>query len=156
MALGIAPEKIDGFFEQYEWSYDRSGEDVWLTGFRGDVSSFRIFVKVTEHWAYFTIAPFVVAPKDESCSSRLNRHLLRLNRDINMAKFCLDSDGDIVLTVEMPTENLDYSEFSDALGALSHYADDTYVEILNLAQSTTASSRYDPKEDDLDWGEDQI
>ena len=53
----------------------------------------------------------------------------------------------------LPTENLDYSEFSDALGALSHYADDTYLEILNLGQSPNAASRYDPKEDDLDWGD---
>ena len=153
MALGVTPETIDSYFEQYGWSYERSGEDVWLTGFRGDVSSYRIFIKVTEHWAYFTISPLVVAPKEEECVQRLNWHLLRLNRDINMAKFCLDSDGDIVLTVELPTEGLDYSEFSDALGALSHYADDTYLEILNLAQSSDASSRYDPKEDDLDWGE---
>ena len=70
-----------------------------------------------------------------------------------MTKFCLDSDGDVVLTVELPTENMDYSEFSDALGALSHYADDTYLEILTLAQQVDASSRYDSKEDELDWGE---
>lgn len=154
MAPEIAPETIDSYFEQYEWAYEKSKENVWLTGFRGDVSSFRIFVKVTEHWVYFTISPFVVAPKDEAATHRLNWHLLRLNRDINMAKFCLDSDGDIVLTVELPTESLDYSEFSDALGALSHYADDTYLEILNLAQTPNAPSRYDPKkEDDLDWGD---
>ena len=153
MTLGIAPETMASFFEQYEWTYERSGDDTWYTGFRGDVSSFRIFIKVTEHWAFFTIAPLVVAPKDEECVRKLHWHLLRLNRDINMAKFCLDSDGDVVLTVELPTENLDYSEFSDALGALSHYADDTYLEILNLGQSPNAASRYDPKEDDLDWGD---
>lgn len=40
-----------------------------------------------------------------------------------------------------------------ALGALSHYADETYLEILNLAQTSNASSRYDPKDNDLDWGD---
>lgn len=153
MTLGIAPETIDSFFEQYGWTFEKSGDDVWHTGFRGDVSSYRIFIKVTEHWVYFTIAPFVVAPKDEAFAHRLHWHLLRSNRDINMAKFCLDTGGDVVLTVEMPAENLDYSEFSDALGALSYYADDTYLEILNLAKTPGAPSRYDPKEDDLDWGE---
>ncbi len=152
MTMGIAPETMDSFFEQYGWAFEKNGDDVWLTGFRGDVSSFRIFIKVTENWAYFTIAPFVVAPKDKECAHRLNWHLLRLDRDVNMAKFCLDSEGDVVLTVELPTENLDYSEFSDALGALSHYADDTYLEILNLAKTPNAPSRYDPKEEDLDWG----
>lgn len=153
MALGIAPETIDSFFEQYGWTFEKSGEDLWFTGFRGDVSNYRIFIKVTEHWAYFTIAPFVVAPKGEDCTRRLNWHLLRLNRDINMAKFCLDADGDIVLTVEMPTESLDYGQFSEALGVLSYYADDSYLEVLNLARTPTAPSRYDAKEDDLDWGE---
>ena len=129
MTAGIAPETIDSFFEQYGWTFERSGDDTWRTGFRGDTSSFRIFVKVTEHWVFFTIAPLVIAPKDEELTRRLHWHLLRLNRDINMAKFCIDSDSDVVLTVELPTENLDYSEFSDALGALSHYADDTYLEI---------------------------
>jgi hypothetical protein len=153
MALGIATETIDSFFEQYGWTFEKSGEDLWFTGFRGDVSNYRIFIKVTEHWAYFTIAPFVVAPKDEDCTRRLNWHLLRLNRDINMAKFCLDADGDVVLTVEMPTESLDYGQFSEALGALSYYADDSYLEVLNLAKTPNAPSRYDAKEDDLDWGE---
>lgn len=153
MALGIAPEKIDGFFEQYGWTFEKSGDDTWLTGFRGDVSSFRIFVKVTEHWAFFTIAPLVIAPKDPECANRLNWHLLRMNREMNMSKFCLDGDGDVILTVELPVEGLDYSEFSDALGALCHYADDTFLEILNLANKPGAPSRYDAKEDDLDWGE---
>ena len=148
------PEIIDGFFEQYGWSYDRDPDSSdWTTGFRGDVSSFRIFVKLTDNWIYFTIIPFVVGAKEPECAHRLHWHLLRLNREINMAKFCLDSDDDVVLTVELPCENFDYGEFSDALGALCYYADDTYVEMLNIAQSPGASSRFDPQDDEMDRSE---
>lgn len=152
--MNVTPEMIDGYFEQYGWTFKREeGSQDWNTGFRGDVASFRIFVRLTENWVYFTIIPFIVGAKEETCKRKLLWQLLRLNRDINMAKFALDEDDDVVLTVEMPSENLEYSHFSDAIGALCYYADDTYVEMLNIAQKPGAASRYDSKEDDLDWGE---
>ncbi|MBN1888419.1 MAG: YbjN domain-containing protein [Thermoflexales bacterium] len=158
--MALEPEVINGFFEKYEWTYQYDPPGVWNTGWRGDASSYRMFVKLTDNWIYFTIAPFVVAPKKDECKSKLYHTLLRLNRDINLAKFCLDSDGDVVMTVEMPCANLDYTEFSDAIGALCYYADDTYVELLNLATKPDAPSRYDAKaeaqEDDLDWGETKL
>jgi hypothetical protein len=56
-----------------------------------------------------------------------------LNREINMAKFAIDDDADVVLTVELPTENLEEGEFKDALDALSYYADKHYLDVLNRA-----------------------
>jgi hypothetical protein len=35
--------------------------------------------------------------------------------------------------VELPVENLVFSEFKDALDALSYYADKHYVELINIA-----------------------
>ena len=154
--MTVTPETIDSYFEQYGWKYKRDEDGDWITGFRGDVQSFRFFIRMTEHWIYFTISPFIVAPKDPVCAQRLHTHLMRLNRDINMAKFCLDQDMDVVLTVELPRESLDYSEFSDAIGALCHYADNHYLEIINLAQNPKAASPYlkdASTENDLDWGE---
>lgn len=143
--MSITPEVIDGYFDQFGWTYSRDGaSNDWTTGFRGDVANFRIFVKLTENWIYFTIIPFVAGPKDPECRKRLHWHLLRLNRDMNMGKLALDRDDDVVLTVELPCENLDYSEFSDAINAPCYYADDTYLATLNIAQTPGAPSRYDP------------
>ena len=148
--MPIAPETIETYFEQYGWSYERTGESDFRTGFRGDKSLFRIMVRLTENWVYFSISPFVVAPQDAACEHRLYRHLLRLNQEINMAKFTIDEDGDVILTVELPAENLDYNEFSDALGALSYYADDNYKRIFVLAHVPEAHAILEGKED-LDW-----
>lgn len=144
--MATTAETIDEHFRQYGWSFQRKeGERDWLTGFRGDVAAFRVAVRLTDNWIYFTIIPFVLGPRRPECAARLYYHLLRLNRDITMAKFALDSEDDVLLTVELPTENLDYSEFSDALAVLAHFADDSYLELLNLAQVPGAPSRYDPK-----------
>jgi hypothetical protein len=69
---------------------------------------------------------------------------------MNMAKFTIDNDGDVVLTVELPRENLDYSEFSDALGALTYYADQSYPAVYALSVDPDAVSGFSA-EADLDW-----
>ncbi len=142
--IQMSPEVIDGYFGRYGWRYQRTvGTAMWQTGWRSAVSLFPIFVKMTRYWIYFTIVPFVPTPQNSQCAERVQRHLLRLNRDINMAKFCIDSDGDVVLTVELPCANLDYEEFADAIKSLCQIADDTYAEVARLATNPGAPSRYD-------------
>lgn len=114
--------------------FERIDAGTWRSSFHAESKSFRFFVRLTESWIFFTIVPFVAAAKNAAAEHRLHAKLLRLNRDINMAKFAIDEDGDVVLTVELPTENLDASEFRDAMDALSFYADRHYVEVARVAQ----------------------
>lgn len=130
----VSPETIEEYLRRDEWPFERVDEHTWRSGFRGETNSFRFFIRLTENWVFFTIVPFVVAPRSEACELNLYRHLLRLNRQVNLAKFALDEDDDVVLTVEFPTESFDFSEFKDALDALSYYADKNYLEILRLSQ----------------------
>ena len=128
-------ETIHGFFEQYGWHAEFDDQTTtWLTGFRGTGNNFNVMVHLTNDWLYFIISPFVNAPEDEVCAHKLNFYLLRLNHAINMAKFSIDADGDVVLTVELPTESLDYSEFSDGINALSYYADEHFKDVFNVAR----------------------
>ena len=70
--------------------------------------------------------------------------MLRLNLDMNMAKFGLDGDGDLFLAVELPTENFGYSHFADALNGVSHHAERLYSEVFNLAHNASLlHGRYD-------------
>ena len=94
--MSITVETIAGYFEQYGWSYDQLSETDFRTGFRGDVSIFRIIVHIADNWVYFSISPFVVAPQDPECERMLYKHLLHLNHEINMAKFTIDQDGDVI------------------------------------------------------------
>ena len=114
--------------------FERIDPATWRSSFHAESKSFRFFVRLTESWIFFTIVPFVRAPEDPAIEHRLHRQLLRLNREINMAKFAIDDEGDVVLTVELPTENLDASEFRDALDALCFYADRHYVDLARIGQ----------------------
>lgn len=133
--MSINPEIIEEYFKRYEWSYNRTSDNTWVTGVRTTVSSFRIFIRLTEHWVYFVINPYVVTPLDLDTRLRFYYHVLRLNLDMNMAKFGLDSDGDLFLAIELPTENFQYTHFADALNGLSHHAERLYSEVFNLAHN---------------------
>lgn len=149
--MHVTPEIIEEYFSRYSWSYTRSSENTWITGVRTSVSSFRIFIRLSEHWVYFVINPFTVTPPNPDDRLRVYYHVLRLNLDMNMAKFGLDSDGDIFLAVELPTENFQYSHFADALNGISHHAERLYSEVFNLSHNPdVVEGRYDDELDAFD------
>jgi len=80
----------------------------------------RVYIRLHENWLVASVVPFLATGGDNSFE--LARWLLRMNRDMFMTKFAYDEDGDVVLTVELPTENLDASEVSAALQGLLRHA----------------------------------
>ena len=151
--MAIDAETIESYFEQYGWGFERLDETHFMTAFKSEViDSFPVYITLSPNWVYFAVAPFVQAPGEAACEHKLNGHLLRLCQQINMAKFSIDTDGDVILSVELPREHLDYSEFSDALGALSYYADQHYETVLALSTDPNAVSGFE-EEADLDWDE---
>lgn len=134
--MPITAAHVEALLEKDGWPCER-GKDAhtWRSAFKGDRSSFTVYVRLTDDWIFFSIVPFVTTPKGEREALALYRHILKLNRDMNMAKFSLDEDGDLTLSVELPTENLDDSEFKDALDALSFYADRHYLDVSKLASA---------------------
>ena len=115
--------EIPDFFERYGWQFERKRSDLYRSGFVGENGHFEIWVRHVEPWVYFTINPFVERPSGREHGSAVLDLLLRANHQLNMAKFAVDGDGDVSLSVELPTEGFGYSQFADALTALSHYAD---------------------------------
>ena len=80
---------------------------------QGDVA---VYVRLSQNWLIASVVPFLVTGGDNPYD--LARWLLRMNRDMAMTKFAYDDDGDVVLTVEVPTESLDYEEVAAALTGL--------------------------------------
>lgn len=132
--MTVTAETIHEYFDRYDWTYDyEESIQTWHTGFRGKASNFNVFVHLSENWIIFSIAPFVNRPEEPRCRENLHAYLLKLNYVINMAKFSIDDDGDVVLTVELPTEGFTYSDFSDGLNAVSFYADAHHLNVMNVA-----------------------
>ncbi|HBQ16888.1 MAG: hypothetical protein EVA89_12035 [Sandaracinaceae bacterium] len=79
-----------------------------------------VYVRLTDNWLIASVVPFLTTRGDNSFE--LARWLLRMNRDMYQCKFAYDEDGDVVLTVELPTESLDFGEIASALEALLSHA----------------------------------
>ena len=136
----MVPEDVPRFFESYAWQYERQGPGLYRTGFVGDTGHYDIWVRLGQHWVYFTINPYVERPEEREHGAAVYRLLLEANHELNMAKFAVDEDGDVLLTVEIPRQSFAYSHFADALTALSHYAD-SYKERFAAALTEDGAER---------------
>jgi hypothetical protein len=78
------------------------------------------FIQCTEHWVLLSMLPLASAGRRRK--DELYRRLITANRDMRVAKFAIDKNGEIVLCAELPTESLDYSELADAVKLMVQYA----------------------------------
>ena len=123
-------EKLSRQLEVLGWSATPHGKDTFKSVHETDEGTMTVYLRLHEHWLVASVVPFLSTAGDNSFE--LARWLLRMNRDMFMTKFAYDEDGDVVLTVELPTESLDDSEVTAALrGLLSHSVE--YRRTLRLA-----------------------
>ena len=128
-SLGVVADDIPGFFDEYGWRYERREPGIFRTGFAGDTGAWDIWVRATSTLVLFVISPLVPRPPERPPGPGLLRALLKANHELNMAKLAIDDDDDIALAVELPAEGFTYAQFSDALTALAHYADEYKVRL---------------------------
>jgi hypothetical protein len=137
----VTGDTVDRYFREYGGPFERVDDMTWRSTFHGDAERvgqpsrrhFSFRVRLHGAWIGFLISPYLVPAKEASVGA-LHERLLFLNHQMNMAKFALDETGQVALTVELPTENLDYSEFRDAIDALCYHADDLFEELSRLAR----------------------
>ena len=102
------------------WKPNPHGEGTFKTVHETDEGELIAYVRLTDNWLIASIVPFLTTRGDNSFE--LARWLLRMNRDMYQCKFAFDEDGDVVLTVELPTESLDFGEIEAALKSLVDHA----------------------------------
>jgi len=129
----LTHESIRAILEDGGWPCHKIADDTYKSLFHGQKGSFPFHIRVDPAgFVVFAIVPFVKSPKEPTAAGKLYARLLELNHQLLMAKFSIDDDLDVVLTVEYPTAELDRSEFDDALDVLSYYADRHYAELRGL------------------------
>jgi len=119
--------------EKDGWPIEVLSDVTIRSFFRGGERIFPLFIHRESEYMTFAVIPFLKLPKDDEDVHAVLGRLLRLNRDMNMAKFSIDEDDDVVLSVEYRLEDLDPSEVRDAVDVLSFYAEKYRAELLTLA-----------------------
>jgi hypothetical protein len=121
-------DELRACLETDGWPVEALSEVTLGSRFRAGDRVFPVFVHRERadgddtEYATFAVIPFARLPPDESGDVLADR-LLEINREMNMAKFSVDEEGDIVLSVEYPLADLDPSEVRDAIDVLSFYAE---------------------------------
>lgn len=128
------PESLEAFLREGGWKFVRLTPDTWRIRFRRSTRTFPILIRLDpDGWLVLAIVPFFPSPEDVEAAQALYERLLQLNQVLYLAKFSIDDDLDVVLSVEYPTSELDRSELRDALDALGYYADQHFEELASIA-----------------------
>lgn len=133
-------EDIVEYLRSDGWPVEPLREQTVRSSFRGEQRSYTFFVHAEAAYLVVAVVPYQRLPVDEDEAQRLMDRLLHLNNDMMFAKFSVDEDGDVVLSVEYPLAHLDKSELRDALDVLTFYADKHWPEIMALGEAAATRS----------------
>jgi hypothetical protein len=128
-------DEIRAVLEAQGWPVERLSESTIRSRFRSRDRIFPLFVHVEPLFVTFAVIPYARLPEDADAADELMTRLLRLNREVNLAKYSVDDDGDVILSAEYRIEHLDPSEIRDAVDVLSFYADKHHEDVNKLSTS---------------------
>lgn len=135
---------IDTYFIDMEWPFDRLDEHLWRTSFPGDIQVHEVFVSTDDPlWVSFRTRVTPAPPRPE-CTAALHEHLLRLNSLIPLTKFCITENHDVFAIVDLPTGDLDVSEFRTAVLTLVNHVDAYDNEIVRICSEPEHTSSLRP------------
>lgn len=125
-------DKVQRQLDALRWPVITLSPTTWRSSFKGRSGAFPLVIQVDSGWCRLMVLPIVRLPADQQKADKLYLRLLALNGEMLLARFSLDEDGDVVLSVEFPIEDLDASEVRDCLDVLSVYADRHQTELRQL------------------------
>lgn len=118
--MSLTFEQLGKHLDDLGWAHHVHDKTTYRCEHDSSEGELRVFVRLTDHWVVASVVPFLATRGDNSFE--LVRWLLRQNRDLYQARFATDEDGDVVLSVELPTESLDSSEIHSTFKNLIRYA----------------------------------
>ena len=113
-------EQLSKHLDALGWAHRPHDPRTYRCDHSSPEGDLHVFVRLTDDWLVASVVPFLATKGDNSFE--LVRWLLRQNRDLNQARFATDEDGDVVLSVELPTESLDPGEIKSTFENLLAYA----------------------------------
>lgn len=124
----LTEEGLREHLDALGWEVGPVGENTLRADRVTPQATFPVYIRLQDGWLVASIVPFLES--NGAPAFELSRWLLRVNRDLHLAKFSYDEDGDVVLTVELPTESLSRAEIEAGL-----------TELVRTAESQLATLR---------------
>jgi hypothetical protein len=122
--------------ELYNWgSLKKPVGQAWHLGYKGHLRLYDAYFGVSNSWAVFQVPVLLskdsLKPPDARGQRLFLRYLLRLNDELYMVKFGIGENGQILLLLELPVQELDYELFLFAVRTISKYLE-VYTQELEI------------------------
>lgn len=130
--MSLTFEQLGKHLDALGWPHRVHDKTTYRCNHDSPEGELHVFVRLTDHWVVASVVPFLATRGDNSFE--LVRWLLRQNRDLYQARFATDEDGDVVLSVELPTESLDAGEIRSTFQNLLRYATDHRATLRRAAR----------------------
>jgi hypothetical protein len=138
-SAAVNDNAIEGWFDREGLYYDKVRPGYWTLDFQGDnYSPITLMITLRENddgeptyvtfWALMQFIPDKVLRSDKKMYE-LNMHLLQIGYEQYLVKMVIDSDNQIGVQVELPSEGLTYEAFVKGLWRTVNVADDDYPMI---------------------------
>ena len=126
---------LEDYLKRYGWEWFVSYKNdtkIWCTGWQSEIKSFPLNISFTDTWILFEVDPFIPLEYDPQ-KNLLYKSLMELNNDIQLVKLCLNEYGSVSLKLQL-LSNMNFSEFSNALGILAYYTDLLYANLVDTKE----------------------
>lgn len=137
--MATTADRIDSYFIQMEWPFERIDTTLWRTAYQGDIQLHVVFVSLDED-KWVSLRTLVGSAPRPECRGTVHEHLLRLNSLIPLTKFCTMENGDVFAMVDLPSSDLHFTDFQMAIKTLINHVDAYDNEIVSLCQNPDESS----------------
>jgi len=132
---GLDSKVLEDIFENSGLSFEHISKKVWKVSYVGETSDFQIMVDLNNPFVTLSINSYVFSPEDNECRLDLYTHLLKVNKEMDHAKFSLGEKGLVSLTMLItPLKRDPIRSLKKRLKSFCEYADNNYLDVLNIAQ----------------------
>jgi len=157
VAMSIPKEHILRYLRQLDtrgWSLGAEPQNArWHFGYRSHNQISSVFMQFTTCWTHFQAPIQIDVTSSLSERNVVAEYLLHLNHRMMMAKFRMTKERAIVLTIQCPTEQMEFPLFQACMEGMATYLDRFVPETILLANSARLAEFVDsgrlPKPNDL-------
>ena len=135
-------DKIVEQMQADDWPIEHVGERAFRCRFEGVDRTYSLLVHVEAVYLLLLVLPLVKLPSTEPVAQTLMDRLLELNSELVMAKFSVDEDADVILSIEFPVAEMEPGQLQEALDVLVYYTNKYAPEIIELASTEEADDDY--------------
>ena len=122
---------LEKYLSKYGWSFKKVSEKTIISGWQGQHRCFPLVISYCDTWISFEVNPLLKLEIDWEFWPELTAFALNLNASSRMIRLSMTEEGTLSLLLDIFSANLNFQDFSDALGVLGYYADYFYEEMTN-------------------------